>query len=132
MCTDTVCIMKVKQNKYMGRGSDSVVKYVLCLISSGGEVTINGSLDYETAQQHLLNITVSDSVLNSTDTLTVNVNDENEEPIFGNLPATVNVSEHIAMTTSVFNASATDPERDALTYSLAQNGTLFAIDMTSK
>ena len=60
--------------------------------SATGAITVNGDnkLDYETTPAYLLTVTVSDSSLEATATVTINVEDVNEAPtITGTPPATI-------------------------------------------
>ena len=60
--------------------------------SATGAITVNGQnkFDYETTPAYLLTVTVSDSSLEATATVTINVEDVNEAPtITGTPPATV-------------------------------------------
>ena len=57
-----------------------------------GVVTTATTYDYETQQQYLVTIAVDGLGLQSTDTLTVNIEDENEPHVIDNLPATIAIS----------------------------------------
>ena len=51
---------------------------------SAGEVTLAGSLDYDSATSHTVTIEVSDGTLTASDDLTVNVQDDQDPTISGN------------------------------------------------
>jgi hypothetical protein len=100
-------------------------------INSGtGEITVlnNASLDYETAIQHVLTVEASDGSRTDTATITIDVNNLNDnDPLIND--ATVNVDENAANGTSVANiddansGTDTDGDGDAITYTItAGNG----------
>uniref|UniRef100_A0A4Y8UFA5 Cadherin repeat domain-containing protein n=1 Tax=Gammaproteobacteria bacterium LSUCC0057 TaxID=2559237 RepID=A0A4Y8UFA5_9GAMM len=87
--------------------------------SNTGEITLNSALDYEANTTHSLVIYANDGELDSVPwTLTVNVFDVNEAPIFSSA-ATAAVNENVSQ---LYQAAATDPEGSAITYSLAAVG----------
>ncbi|WP_321319698.1 cadherin domain-containing protein [Labilibaculum sp.] len=81
---------------------------VFAINSSTGEITVNDAneLDYESITSYSLSITVSDGVNTSvTETVTVDVNDINDEiPVFTSA-STINIDEN---TTDVITLTATD------------------------
>ncbi|NWK55283.1 cadherin domain-containing protein [Verrucomicrobiaceae bacterium N1E253] len=100
-------------------------------INSGtGEVTTTTALDYETAQQYVLTVTVSDAgLLADTATVTIDVTDVNEAPTAND--ASGAVAENLAPGTSVASVVASDPDAgDALSYTISSGntGNAFAID----
>ena len=105
--------------------------------SSTGQITVKSgtSLDYETKTSYSVTVTMSASGGSSTGAgntglspngtgsyvipVTINVTDVNETPTFSAATATRSVAENSAVGTNVGAAvTATDPESDALTYSL--------------
>ena len=100
-------------------------------ISSSGLVTLNMSLDFEQAAQHVLQVIASDGQLTDTAVLTVNVRDENEfAPVFVG-PTEFSVIEEQPAGTVVGTVQATDRDgSDTVTYFI-QSGPLssfFQID----
>ena len=101
-----------------------------------GEITVAGSLDYETATSH--NVTVvatSSDGSTSNETFTINLNDENEfdvSAITDTDSSTNSVAENVSVGTAVgitAFASDADGSNNTVTYSLSDNaGGLFAID----
>ncbi|XP_053402566.1 protocadherin Fat 1-like [Mercenaria mercenaria] len=88
--------------------------------STDGSVTTLASLDYETDTSCTLTITVSDGVATSDpETLTIDVGDEDEPPIFTS-NAYVITTEEVADGTTLpdVGISATDPEGTAVSLSL--------------
>lgn len=68
------------------------------------------ALDYETAQQHVLTVTVTDGGgLSDTAQVTINVTDENEQPSAGN-PIQTSVVETVNDTTILADVDGTDPD----------------------
>ena len=80
----------------------------------------SNSLDFESASSHELAIVASSSDGSSaTHTFTVAVTDIDEAPVFASSVSEVSFEENLATDTTVYNASATDPEGATTTYSLA-------------
>jgi hypothetical protein len=89
--------------------------------STTGAITVANSalLNYETTQQFVLTVEVTDAgaptpALSGTATITINLNDVNEAPVFTS-GTTANVAEN---TTAVMTVAATDQEGNTLTYSI--------------
>ena len=104
-------------------------------IDSDGVVKTTVGLDYETKTSYSLTIRASliigPSVTSSDTTLTVNVTDVNEPPVFAGDITTRSVQENSAVDTDIGSpVTATDPDaRDTLTYTLGgTHGDSFAID----
>ena len=96
--------------------------------ASTGQLVATGSgLNYEDDTQHVLTITVSDSVLTGTATITVNVTNVNEAPVAVDNAFTIAEN---AGASSLGTVAATDVDGDTLTWSItAGNGSsLFTID----
>ena len=98
-----------------------------------GLVTLTQALNFEDAAMYLLTITVSDREggVNVT-TLTVQVIDQNDSPLFANTPFSAAIDENIDIGTRLVLASATDEdENSTLTYALSgTNSSDFAISNT--
>ncbi|NRF50271.1 cadherin repeat domain-containing protein, partial [Pseudomonas stutzeri] len=91
------------------------------------------TLDYETASQHVLTVTASDGTLSDTATITVNVNNLNDNPVLiSDSDAAANtVAENAANGTTVgVTALGTDADADTtVTYELTDDADgRFAID----
>ena len=102
-----------------------------------GQISIVSSsgLDYEARSKYLVEITTQDPAgLSTSANLTVNVLDVQEAPVFHNLPATITMEENKPSGSVVFSADASDPDGDALLYSMvtSPNTTVFLIDTSSK
>lgn len=94
-----------------------------------GEVTINASPDFEADGTYNFTVTANDGN-GGTDTqdVVLTVNDLNEAPVITS-GATATVPENAPTTTVVYDAEATDPDGDTLTYSLTgPDAALFTID----
>ncbi|MFC4992446.1 cadherin domain-containing protein [Rubritalea tangerina] len=101
----------------------------LFAIGANGEVTSTGVLDFESAGQHVLTVTVSDGALSDSAQVTVNVTDVNEAPVANDVVGSLAENSSAGSVVAVVGAS--DPDAGAsLTYSItAGNGSgLFAID----
>ncbi|MBC6427332.1 MAG: cadherin repeat domain-containing protein, partial [Ekhidna sp.] len=88
-------------------------------------------LDFETAPNYTLTITVSDGELSATADITINVTDVNEAPTIAE--QTFSVPEDATNGTTVGTVQATDPEEDDLTFTIASGntGNAFAINASS-
>ena len=107
-------------------------------IDNTGEITVANSdqLDFETAANYMLTVTVSDDVaggtVDSTETVTVTVTDENDAPVLNN---TSFIVPSMAMNGDVVGtvvATDADMPANTLSYTITTGGTapdgLFAID----
>ena len=84
-----------------------------------GQISVNGDLDHETASSYTLTVQVSDSNSRTdTATVTITVTNVDESPSFGSQIYEASVSESTSVNRRVVTVSATDPERDRLSYSL--------------
>ena len=75
--------------------------------------------DYEDVDVFVLQVTVSDGLLEDKGNITIYINDLDEIPVLFNLPESVAVSEHHVG--DVFTVNAADPESTLLTYYLSVN-----------
>ncbi len=137
---DTVVLAKVTatdpdagpQNLKYSIASDVSGKFEVNQITGEVSLKSGASLDYETAQQHVVTVRVTDGGNLSDDVqVTIKVTDVNEAPTITS-GATASVAENTAASTVVYQAVATDPEKGALTYSLSgKDANLFDIDVNS-
>ncbi|MEE9363632.1 MAG: BspA family leucine-rich repeat surface protein [Cellulophaga sp.] len=103
----------------------------LFMISTTGNLSLvaGTSLDYETATTHDLTVQVSDGDLSATAQITINVTDVDEVP---NIAAqTFTIAEDLAANGTIGIVVATDPNNDAITYSLTNEtnaSTTFIMD----
>lgn len=88
---------------------------------STGVISLTEALDYEESSQYILTVRVSDGRGGlATTSLTVNVNDRNDSPVFQGTPYSTFVSENLPDGTTVFQITATDQDTsDTLTYALS-------------
>ncbi len=89
--------------------------------STNGQLRTKDALDFEDKPSYTVTITASDGKL--TDSITVSIKvtdvDENRAPAFASASTTRSVPENTAANTNIGDAvSATDPDDDALTYTL--------------
>lgn len=89
--------------------------------SNTGVVSLTQALDYEQDSQIILTVQVSDGRGGlATTSLTVNVNDLNDVPLFQGTPYNTIACENLPDSTSVLQITATDQDRnDTLTYTLS-------------
>ncbi|MXX27471.1 MAG: cadherin repeat domain-containing protein, partial [Caldilineaceae bacterium SB0668_bin_21] len=104
--------------------------------STTGQLQTKAALDYETKNSYTLTATVSDGRLVDTIDITINVTDvyENRAPVFTEGTSTIrSVAENTAADENIGTAvSATDPDDDTLTYSLAgTDASSFSLDSSS-
>src|SRR5574344_1949189 len=96
-----------------------------------GKVTTTSVLDYETTPSYTLKVSGSDGTYADTATVTVNVANENENPVLAD--AKLSVEENAAAGASVGTVTAKDADGDAVTYAIS-GGTgksLFVIDSST-
>ncbi len=89
--------------------------------SINGQLRTKDALDYETKRTYSVTVTASDGKLSDSITVTINVNDvdENRSPAFASASTTRSVAENTGSGVNIGNAvSATDPDNDDLTYTL--------------
>ena len=116
---------------------DTITKTDSLTINDSGQISAaaNAGLDYETgAKSYTLYLTVSDGENTSnSQTVAIKISDVNEAPIIVDTTTTVSVSEASFTTDyTVYDADATDPENDTLTYSLdGDDSEFFEIDSDS-
>jgi len=98
--------------------------------TSSGVVTLVQSLDYETTQQYMLTVTVSDGQFSDSSNLIINVLDENDNaPVF-EIFSPFMISEEQPSNTPVGNVSASDADSGMnaeISYSLISGSNMFAI-----
>ena len=99
---------------------------------TAGEVILDSNIDFETATSHSIDVIANDGNLDSTtETLTINIDNVNEAPVFDNLPHSFNINEDTTTGTTVYTVGSTDPEGDAVTYRLSAASSFFSIDTNS-
>ena len=101
---------------------------------STGVISLTEALDYEESSQYILTVRVSDGRGGlATTSLTMNVNDRNDSPVFQGTPYSTFVSENLPDGTTVFQITATDQDTsDTLTYALSgSNSSHFQISSST-
>ncbi|MBV6647104.1 MAG: cadherin domain-containing protein, partial [Cyclobacteriaceae bacterium] len=102
-------------------------------LSNTGELTIADAaiLDFETNPQFVLAVEVSDGSVNTSANITVDLNDINESPVV--VDQTLRVDQSSANGTSIGVIEATDPEDNALTFTILSGNTngVFALNPTT-
>ncbi len=90
------------------------------IVNTSGQLQTKTALDYETKTSYSVTITAKDpDDLSDTISVTINVTDVNEAPVFSSDSITLTVAENTAAGTNIGSAvSATDPDGDTLTYTL--------------
>ena len=121
-------------------GSNAVISYSIStspftINENTGIVTVNASLDYEDMTEYLVTITASDGTLSSNQSVTIRVNDINDNaPVFSMSSYTAQVTEHSSINTSVTNISASDNDSGAfgmISYALESDNDVFRIVSTT-
>ena len=105
------------------------------IVSTSGQLQTNAVLDSETKSSYSVTVSVSDGNGGSDSiSVTINVTDVNEAPTFADGSSTTrSIAENTASGTNIGTAvTATDPDADALTYSLSgTDASAFSIVSTS-
>ena len=101
----------------------------LFAVDSNGNVTTTGALDFESASQHVLTVTVTDGSLSDTAQVTVNTTNVNESPTASDVAG--HVDENGSAGAAVVTVPASDPDAgSSLSYTITAGNAegLFAID----
>ena len=103
------------------------------IISTSGQLQTDAALDFETENTYEVVVSVSDGTLTDNITVTINVSDINEAPVFAEDTATRAIAENTAADTNIGAVfAATDPDGDTLSYSLGgTDASSFGIVSTS-
>ena len=99
-----------------------------------GQLKTNAALNYETKDAYSVTITVTDGALTDTITVTINVTDANDAPVFSDGTSTTrNASKNTDADTNIgASVIATDEDEDTLTYTLSgTDAASFDIVLTS-
>ena len=88
-------------------------------IDSGGTLSVDEVLDYESSASYTLTVEATDpGGLSDTVAVSIGVTDVNEAPSFDAAEYAFTVAEDAAVGASVGSVSATDPDEDTVTYSI--------------
>ena len=100
-------------------------------INSSGQITVSNAaaLNYETTPSFGLSVRVSDGTLFDDAAITINLNNINESPLASD--ATASINENAANGTAVHTVPASDPDGDALTYTITGGNTSSAFAINS-
>ena len=85
-------------------------------IADTGNLTLNENANFEVQNTYSLIVTVTDGLYSAASTLTVNISDVNESPLFGAIASEISVDENI--TISFGSITASDEDGDILSYTL--------------
>ena len=99
-----------------------------------GQLKTRATLDYETKSSYIVTVTVSDGKLTDEITVTINVSNVNEAPVFtAGSNTTRTVAEHTGAGVNIgLPVAATDADNESLTYALSgTDAALFDIDSTT-
>jgi hypothetical protein len=106
-----------------GTGSDNFS------IDASGNITLATGLDFETTSSYEITVVADDGTFASTEVITITVADVNEAPTLIASLAFNAFQENTATGTAIASSSVSDPESNAITFTLSGDGSeLFAID----
>ena len=98
-------------------------------MNAAGEVSLAGSLDYETASVVTLMLEVSDGVHTTLQEIVINVVNDDEPAAIATSFVDSAVAESVAIGAVIGTVNATDPEGNSVTYSLSGTGSdNFSVD----
>ena len=98
-------------------------------VNAAGEVSLAGSLDYETASVVTLMLEVSDGVHTTLQEIVINVVNDDEPAAIATSFVDSAVAESVAIGAVIGTVNATDPEGNSVTYSLSGTGSdNFSVD----
>ncbi|KPA13583.1 Cadherin domain protein, partial [Candidatus Magnetomorum sp. HK-1] len=113
--------------------TDGNTNNAFTITPDSGIIKVNNksALNYETAQTYTLTVQVCGGEYSPTATVLININDVNEAPVINS--QTFSINENTASGTFAFTVLATDPENDALTYTITggNSGGAFSISETT-
>ena len=123
-------------------GDNAVISYqingssLFTIDSSTGTIILTGSLDYETATEHIINVSAinPDGLSSLPHSILIRVLNENDNlPVFTMNPYTATITESSDIGTFVVNITATDADFSVVRYSIASGnvGGVFTIDAIS-
>ena len=110
------------------------MRHPLVLLVAAGQLQTSSALDYETKDSYSVTITVSDGTLSDTITVTINITDANDAPVFDEGTTTTRaIGEEVDIGTIVGNpVDAVDQDRDVLNYTLSgTDAASFTIDSST-
>ena len=116
---------------YSLSGTDETV---FSIDTTTGQLSTSVSLDYEAKTSYSISITVSDGTLTDSITVTINVTNVNEAPVFADGDSTTrSIAENVVADINIGSAvSANDPDGDNLTWTLGgTDAGSFSIDGTT-
>ncbi|XP_070559783.1 cadherin EGF LAG seven-pass G-type receptor 2-like [Ptychodera flava] len=90
--------------------------------SINGEVTIGSTVpnfEVDGPSHTVYIICTTDSGNDGTYSITVNINDINDEPVFRNLPTTISIPEDIVVGTTIYTVNYYDEDGDAITVDIS-------------
>jgi len=100
-------------------------------ISSAGVLTFASAPNYETKASYTATVSVTDSVVTSTQDITVNVNDVNDVPVATAASYNLNLLPQ-DQTSKTLTLGATDEDGDTLTYTVVGNGSYGTASFSSQ
>ena len=101
----------------------------LLTVTNAGEIVLNGTLDYELSSSHSIVLQVSDGVNTVSETIQINVINDNEGADISSTLSATTFAEDLAVGSAIAAVNAVDPEGSSVTYTLAGTGSdNFSID----
>jgi hypothetical protein len=101
----------------------------LLTVTNAGEIVLNGTLDYELSSSHSIVLQVSDGVNTISETIQINVINDNEGADISSTLSATTFAEDLAVGSAIAAVNAVDPEGSSVTYTLAGTGSdNFSID----
>ena len=91
-------------------------------ITSAGVLTFASAPDYETKSSYTATVSVSDSIVTTSQNVTVNVSDINDAPVATAASYAINLLPQ-SQTSKTLTLAGTDQDGNTLTYAIASNGT---------
>ena len=98
-------------------------------ITDSGVLTLNTNPNFEVKNNYSFSASVTDGLYSASTSITVNISDVNEVPIFGAIAGEISVNENL--NTSLTTITASDEDGDTLAYTLTgDDSSLLSIDST--
>ena len=100
-------------------------------ITSAGVLTFASAPNYESKTSYTATVSVTDSVVTSTQDITVNVNDVNDAPVVSAASYAMNLQPQ-DQTSKTLTLAASDEDGDTLTYTIVSNGSFGTASFSSQ
>ncbi len=93
----------------------------LFALSTSGELTVDGDLNFEDSASYTISVTANDGQLDATAQVVITINDVNDAPLFDPDMVSFDATESLSDTATINGVTATDEDGDTLVYSITND-----------